>query len=113
MAAGDLRLPGGAAPEVAALFEEAGSRRTVDGPVDAPAAEQLRIGGVHDGVHGNPGDVAPHHGDTIPFNDGLHPSSPAGEVARGGDKPIPPGLLRHAYAIPLSTSTTMKGEWER
>src|SRR5687767_15684412 len=46
------------ASQLSALFEYPWAARAVDGAVHAPAAEQRRVGGVDDGVHGRARDVA-------------------------------------------------------
>ena len=59
-AGGDFRIAGFAAVEFAAFFEDRGPACAVDGPVDAPAAEEALVGGVDDGVDALPGDIALH-----------------------------------------------------
>jgi hypothetical protein len=57
VAARDLRPAGRTAAERAALGEESRAGGAVDGAVDATAAQQRGVGGVHDGVDGERGDV--------------------------------------------------------
>ena len=52
-------VAGGAAPERGAGIGEPGTGRGEDGAADAAAAGQAGVGGVHDGVGGLAGDVAP------------------------------------------------------
>src|SRR5262249_3814420 len=49
-AARDLRIAGRAAAEAAALVQDRGPTRAVDRAVDAAAAEERRVRGVHDRV---------------------------------------------------------------
>ena len=50
-------LAGGAAAEAAAFGQKLRAGGTMDGAVDAPAAEQRCIGGVDDGVNAQGGDI--------------------------------------------------------
>src|SRR5699024_6726233 len=45
-------------PDLATGFEQCGTGRAVDGPVDPAAAEQRRLRGIDDVVDGNLGDIA-------------------------------------------------------
>jgi hypothetical protein len=57
VAPGQARLAGRAAAEGAALGQQLGAGRAVDGPVHTAAAEEAVIGGVDDGVNGELRDV--------------------------------------------------------
>jgi len=58
VAARDAGLAGRAAADAAALGQQAGARRTVDGPVNTAAAQQAFVGRIDDGVNFQRGDVA-------------------------------------------------------
>src|SRR5262245_56620963 len=62
---GRLGVAGLAAAEASALVEDGGPARAVDRPVDAAAAEQRRVGRVHDCVHFLLGDVTDHEPDAV------------------------------------------------
>src|SRR5262249_32037946 len=53
-----LRVAGRAAAEAAALLHDRRPAGTVDGAVDAPAAAQAAVRGVHDRVHRARGETA-------------------------------------------------------
>ena len=57
VAAGDLRVAGGAAAERAAFGEQLRTRRAMDRAIDASAAKQRGVGGVDDGIDRKRGDV--------------------------------------------------------
>src|SRR5438067_407439 len=50
VALGEAGFAGGAAADLAAFFQELRPRRAMDGAIDATAAEQRRVGRVHDRV---------------------------------------------------------------
>src|SRR5512133_218237 len=79
MAAGQLRLSRRAAPQAPAFLQQARSRRAVDGPVHAAAAQQVAVRGVDDGVHGEGGDVGLHH-----------LQAPGGQITLGRGSAVPP-----------------------
>lgn len=60
-----LRLACFAASKRAACVDEVGTRSSVDGAVDAAAAEERFVCGVDDGVGGELGDVAFYDGDFV------------------------------------------------
>jgi hypothetical protein len=62
-----------ASPEPAALLEQAGPGRPVDGAVDAAAPEKARVGGVHDGIDRQRGDVRTRH---VERKGAAHPRNP-------------------------------------
>src|SRR4051812_13341503 len=53
----DPRLTGWTTTKAAALGEEAGTRRPMDGTIYAATAEQAGVGGVHDRVRGDAHDI--------------------------------------------------------
>src|SRR5215472_2495073 len=53
----DLGLPGGAAAELAAGFQQFRSRRPVDGAVHASASQEALVGGIDDDIYGELGDI--------------------------------------------------------
>jgi hypothetical protein len=74
VAARDAGLPRRAAAEGAALGQQLGAGGVVDRAVDAAAAEQAFVGGVDDGVDGEPGDVGLQR--PIPLAIWTKPSAP-------------------------------------
>src|SRR5690606_26773100 len=73
VAPGRLGVAGVAAAEGAALGQQAGPGGPVDGAVDAAAAEQRAVGGVHDRVDLEGRDVA---GDDLDARVRVHPGDP-------------------------------------
>src|SRR5204863_3769252 len=61
VAAGELCLPNVGAAQGPAFLEQLGAGPAVDRAVDAAAAEEPGVGGVHDGVDVEQGDVAFDH----------------------------------------------------
>ena len=62
---GELGMAGFAAPQGAALGQQAGPGGPVDGPVHPQAPQQGGVGGVDDGVHPGLGDVTQDDGDVF------------------------------------------------
>jgi hypothetical protein len=54
---GEPRFARGAAADLVALVEQLRPSRAMNRPVNAAAAQEGRVGRVHDGVHGQSGDV--------------------------------------------------------
>jgi hypothetical protein len=75
VAAGELRVTGFAATEQPALGQKLWASRAMDRSVDAAAAKKGGVGGIHDGVHVEAGDVASGqdqslcHSDSLPHHD--------------------------------------------
>ena len=65
VAFGDLRLARRAAIQSTALFQELRACRTVNRAIDSAAAQQRRVGGIHDGIHFLIRDVAIHNFDSV------------------------------------------------
>lgn len=57
VSAGDAGLPRGAAAQLAALLQQFRPGGAVNGPIHPAAAQQRRIGGIHNGIHGQRGDI--------------------------------------------------------
>ena len=83
VAPGDFRLAGRAAVQRAALFQQIGTGRAMDGTIDAAAAQQRFIGGVDDGVQSQRGDVDLTDFDTVHDSYPLTPAEDRQRDQRG------------------------------
>src|SRR6202011_5119112 len=87
IAAGELCLPGVGAAQGPAFLEQLGAGAAVDGPVDTATAEERGVGGVHDGVDVEQGDVALDHLDHVllPLRSSTSDSPITCSVRPGGE----------------------------
>ena len=83
VAPGDFRLPGRAAAQFSAFFQQLRPSRSMNRAVHAAAAQQGGVRGVYDSVHHLPRDVALHH-----FN------------------PVQKHLAAHSFSLPHVTNVT-------
>ena len=70
IAAGDFRLAGGATAQGPALRQQIGAGGAMNGAVHTAATQQRRVGGIHDGIDIERGDVR--RADGYPVRDQIH-----------------------------------------